>query len=655
MPVAPTYPGVYIEEVPSGVRTIVGVSTSVGAFVGYFPRGPLDRAVQVFNMGDFQREFGGLHSDSEASYGVQQFFLNGGTQAWVVRTASGSIEAAAVTLQDGAGNDVLTVTAGRQIKGDSVEDSGVWGNSLRIEIDYDTSDTSSALELFNLTVSEVDVQDGRETVVRSETYRNLTMTEGHSSNAVATVNAASKIVQLSRDSGWPLDRPARTGTWGGDATGAAGALATNTSFDITYGGNTTMVDIVFTTAPANLGEVRRLVQSAIRAAGAAVTPPEPLLTGAAVQLLDDHFGVYAGRKGVDFDPETIFTFADNTGTPATALALQGVPGNVQQYRLGSTTAAVGARGATVQGHDGSEPTATELRGVRDPDKSGMYALEDVDLFNILCIPAAADLDPIPMSAVYSEAAGYCEERRAFLVIDLPTIVGTMQQARDWIEDNATLRHRNAAAYFPRPMVPDPLDEYRLRNIGPSGTVAGLMARTDAARGVWKAPAGIDASLRNVSDLSYKLTDQENGQLNPLGLNSLRTLDVYGNVCWGARTLVGADQQASEWKYIPVRRIALFIEESLFRGTQWVVFEPNDEPLWAQIRLNVGAFMHGLFRQGAFQGVKSKDAYFVKCDGETTTQNDINSGIVNIVVGFAPLKPAEFVIIKLQQIAGQTEA
>ena len=126
------------------------------------------------------------------------------------------------------------------------------------------------------------------------------------------------------------------------------------------------------------------------------------------------------------------------------------------------------------------------------------------------------------------------------------------------------------------------------------------------------------------------------------------------MCWGARTLNGADVEASEWKYIPVRRFALFLEESLYRGTKWVVFEPNDEPLWSQIRLNVGAFMQSLFRQGAFQGLTPKDAYFVKCDGETTTQNDINNGIVNIVVGFAPLKPAEFVIIQIQQIAGQIQ-
>jgi Bacteriophage tail sheath protein len=153
-------------------------------------------------------------------------------------------------------------------------------------------------------------------------------------------------------------------------------------------------------------------------------------------------------------------------------------------------------------------------------------------------------------------------------------------------------------------------------------------------------------------LSVPLTDSENGQLNPLGLNCLRSFPLSGRVVWGARTLRGADRLADEWKYLPVRRTALYIEESLYRGTQWVVFEPNDEPLWAQIRLNVGAFMQGLFRQGAFQGTTPKEAYFVKCDKESTTQNDINSGVVNVVVGFAPLRPAEFVVITVQQLAGQ---
>ena len=215
--------------------------------------------------------------------------------------------------------------------------------------------------------------------------------------------------------------------------------------------------------------------------------------------------------------------------------------------------------------------------------------------------------------------------------------------------------RNVTIYFPRLRLADPLNEGRLGSFAPSGAIAGIVARTDAQRGVWKAPAGMEASFSGVQEFTYTLTDGENGQLNPLGLNCLRSFPVAGNLVWGARTLVGADLLASEWKYLPVRRTALFLEESLYRGTQWVVFEPNDEPLWAQIRLNIGAFMQNLFRQGAFQGRSPREAYIVKCDRETTTQNDINLGIVNILVGFAPLKPAEFVVIRIQQMAGQVEA
>jgi hypothetical protein len=214
--------------------------------------------------------------------------------------------------------------------------------------------------------------------------------------------------------------------------------------------------------------------------------------------------------------------------------------------------------------------------------------------------------------------------------------------------------RNAALYFPRVRQVDLLRDGQLDTFVPCGIIAGVMARTDAQRGVWKAPAGLDAALNGIHGLEVNLTDAENGMLNPLGINCLRVFPVNGRVAWGARTLRGADQLADEYKYIPVRRLALFLEESLYRGTQWVVFEPNDEPLWAQIRLNLGAFMHNLFRQGAFQGTTPRQAYFVKCDSETTTQNDIDLGIVNIVVGFAPLKPAEFVIIKIQQIAGELE-
>jgi hypothetical protein len=208
----------------------------------------------------------------------------------------------------------------------------------------------------------------------------------------------------------------------------------------------------------------------------------------------------------------------------------------------------------------------------------------------------------------------------------------------------------SAIFYPRLTVSENGREVTL---GPSGAIAGLMARIDGSRGVWKAPAGTEADLRGIVRLERKFSDGENGVLNPKGINTLRVFPT-GIVNWGARTMDGDDDFASEWKYIPIRRLALFIEESLYRGTKWVVFEPNDEPLWAQIRLNIGAFMHNLFRQGAFQGTTPREAYFVKCDSETTTQNDRNLGIVNILVGFAPLKPAEFVIIKIQQIAGQIQ-
>jgi phage tail sheath protein FI len=242
-----------------------------------------------------------------------------------------------------------------------------------------------------------------------------------------------------------------------------------------------------------------------------------------------------------------------------------------------------------------------------------------------------------------------------LLVDPPKDWIRIKDAKENIDSLSLSRNENAAIYFPLVRSPDPEEDGRYRNFAPCGVVAGVIARTDAQRGIWKAPAGIDAILTGVPELKYQMTDEENGSLNPLGINCLRVMPGVGRVVWGARTLKGADRLANQWKYLPVRRTALYIEESLYRGTQWAVFEPNDEPLWAQIRLNVGAFMHDLFTKGAFQGSTPKEAYLVKCDKETTTQYDIDRGIVNIVVGFAPLKPAEFVMIKIQQLAGQREA
>ena len=305
--------------------------------------------------------------------------------------------------------------------------------------------------------------------------------------------------------------------------------------------------------------------------------------------------------------------------------------------------------ATVDLDDATAGAAGTLIGPDDASfRTALTALFDVgsiadriDLFNLLCVPALRDAPTI------ATLQHICRDRRAFLIVDGPNEPVASVSLTGLTGSDAM----NSAFFYPPVLAPDPLQEGAIKVYPACGFVAGVFARTDATRGVWKAPAGSEASINGAAGLTITMSDAENGQLNPRGINCLRTLPVYGNVVWGSRTLHGDNDRASEWKYIPVRRLALFLEESLYRGTQWVVFEPNDEPLWAQIRLNIGAFMQNLFRQGAFQGTSPRDAYFVKCDKDTTTQTDINLGIVNIVVGFAPLKPAEFVVIKIQQIAG----
>lgn len=640
-----SFPGVYIQEKSSGVRTITGVATSIAAFVDAFPRGVLDEAVQCLGFADFEREFGGIHSDSPASYGIKQFFQNGGSECWVVRVAAGAATSE-VTVDDtagGGGTVMFRARAGRQIRGEIAVNPGEWGDRVMLEVDYDSTDAES---LFNITVTEIAISNGRRSVQRSESFRNLTMDPAEPNHALAVVNAGSRLVQLDNSAAVaPFTRPAATGTFGGpvvsvpaspfDLTVNAGGGAR--SFNVTYSGTLDM--------PA----LRPLIENALRGASAAATSDaeRALIAGATVKLVGRgtvaspfHLLFSAGRGGTAFDPAATLTIGSSVPATLTALGLPGAT-NVQQYAL-------------TGGGDGTMPVGAAAITGNLAAKTGLYALEDVDLVNILCLPRVAELSATQMNAVYSEATTYIAGRRGFLLVDIPELTATLDAMQTWLAQNDSLRSRDAAVYFPRTFCPDPVNGNRLRSIAASGTVAGLYARTDAARGVWKAPAGTEARLENVQALAYTLTDLQNGALNPLGVNCLRTFPIFSHICWGARTLDGADQLASEWKYIPIRRLALFIEESLFRGTKWVVFEPNDEPLWAQIRLNVGVFMNGLFRQGAFQGSTPQEAYFVKCDKETTTQADRNLGIVNIEVGFAPLKPAEFVIITIQQIAGELQ-
>ncbi|MDB5034120.1 MAG: tail sheath protein [Chlorobi bacterium] len=533
MPSTLSYPGVYVEEIPSGVRTITGVATSITAFVGRALRGPVDEPVIINNFGDFERTFGGLWNDSTLSFAVKQYFANGGGVAIIVRVYKASTtgvikESAEIVLTtldpDGGGTPgtagtMTLIAAGK----------GAWGNNLQVIIDrskYDATDLSS----FDMTVQEV--VGG--TVVAQEVYFNLTVASSDSRYVGRVLSNQSALVSLK-------------------------SLTAD--------------------------------------------------TGSPVQAL----------------------------TPVKVTA--GVPGGEASDGIAIDTNAV-------HGSEGS--------------KTGMYALDKTDLFNILCLPPIVPLDVATSSDDYSntfwaDATAFCHRRRAIVIVNPKIDWNTVAEVSNSTTGFASLdADENSVFYFPNVLAGNPLRKNSIETFSPCGIAAGIMARTDANRGVWKAPAGIDANILGIQALEVRMTDSENGQLNPLGVNCLRTMPGAGHVVWGARTMKGADRLSSEWKYLPVRRLALYIEESLYRGTQWVVFEPNDEPLWSQIRLNVGAFMHNLFRQGAFQGTTPRDAYFVQCDKTTTPQSDINLGIVNIMVGFAPLKPAEFVVIKLQQMAGQIE-
>jgi phage tail sheath protein FI len=320
-----------------------------------------------------------------------------------------------------------------------------------------------------------------------------------------------------------------------------------------------------------------------------------------------------------------------------------------EERFGELSATLETGYAVLQYFRNCDSKAWVVRVAKNPNlprlRAGLRSLDAVDLFNLLVLPG------VTTPAALALAALYCRKRRAFLVADAPASAKTADQMEQAARSLAFDSKSHVAIYYPWIRIADPLNSSQPRLSPPSGTVAGLIARMDAARGVWKAPAGTEAKLKGVTNLERKLSDPENGRLNSLGVNCLRLFPVHGCVAWGARTLAGDDQSASEFKYIPVRRTISFIEESVARGIQWAAVEPNGEPLWGKLRGSVGAFLHGLFREGAFQGRTPREAYFVKCDRSTMTQADLDAGVVNVVIGIAPLKPAEFVIIRIQQLLG----
>ena len=524
----PTYPGVYIQELSSGVHTITGVATSIAAFIGWAPQGPVGQPTLVQSWGDFQVQFGGLYQGVYLGYGVNQFFANGGQQAYIVRlidTTSATPAATASAQDAGSG---ITLWASSPGSWASTQGSSAAGFTVQFFAGDPADSNSFSMKVFDSNGNLL------------ESFMNVSISPSSTSRYAPTV--------IDSDSQY--------------------------------------ITFINPAAPAT-----------------PITPP---------------------------------TAVPAVTTPPLTLTLAG-----------------GKPGAVLN------PTTSPDFAIQLATKTAVHALLDsIPIVNIVCVPGLTTDTSDGQTAIRA-LQGFCADARAFCIVDspqnanVPTADQAVKNASSNLQNNAGLGAANSAMYFPWVSAPDPLAGGRQASLPPCGLVAGVYAATDASRGVWKAPAGIAAGL-SITGLQYTLTDLQNGDLNALGVNCLRYFPSYGNVVWGARTLVGADTVGSQWKYVPIRRFALFLESSLYDGTQWVVFEPNDETLWGQIRLNVGAFMQGLFLKGAFQGTTPQQAYFVKCDAENNPQSSINQGIVTITVGFAPLYPAEFVIIQIQQMmAGLT--
>lgn len=723
------YPGVYIQEVPSGVRTITGASTAILAIAGHFPRGPVDRPLRVTSWSDVERHFGGIDRRYEAAYALQEFFLQGGTQAWVTRIAFREPGIVLTTTET-----AMTVRA---------RATGTGGNTIEVRISHTNGGN------FNLLV-----RDGNSGPFTE--YSDLSTDPLSSRFAGLIVNAAeaaggSPLIQLDGISQLPAATGNTSTVLQNGAVGVAASApltsvplpaltlqalpgaSNSTTVQVSAGTNANTFRLIFANPARDLDNlvlnptsadyvvtrvngtgVTAVVEgqhplrvpaiaaatafsgggTAVPSASAAlpravgngnamtVTAVNPGSWGNAIRIgimptlsggFDMSVSEYRGTERVrgelfrnlnviPNDPNNVMAVVARQSELVRVTAAVMLPRassnatvDIENVPLSALYALTGGADGTLPGDPAWAARASGAFLGSEANRTGLFTFNhlDPDYFSLMAIPEAPYMAD-GGNAVYAAAGAYCRDQLAFLLVDHPVGADSVTGITGWpiAQTLGQDLARSAALCFPKVVKSDPLGGER--TLSSSGSIAGLMARTDAQRGVWKAPAGLDASLSGVRP-SVPMTDRQQAQLNKRGLNVIRVKPFAGSVNWGARTLAGADALASEWKYVPVRRTALMIERTLKDSLPWVVFEPNDESLWAQIRLNIGAFMQSLFVQGAFQGSSPREAYLVKCDRETTSQQDVNSGIVNILVGFAPLKPAEFVVVRLTQLAGRLAA
>lgn len=526
------HPGVYVREIPSGVRAVEGVPTSTTIFVGETERGPL-APTKIKGLADYERSFGGfLRSDGSTGtervtmrYSVGGFFANGGTSAYVLRAmpSTGAVSA----------RRTVGATTGAFV----AANPGVWANG-HLSVVLAPSSGNNA-DQARVLVFYRDLRRPSDRRVLVEDFDRLDV----SAAATTAENDVAQVLERSNFIRWE--------------PGAS--------------------------PPAHLGA---------------------------------HLGTSATRPTDVTDPE-----------------IDG--GALGGGVLGGTSAASTDMAAILARLDGIDDAALLVFA---PDTWAQ----------------AQGTDSATYAGLHSEVLGYVQNRPKldlFYVADLPP-QHDASHPTDATSDTASEVASAATSsfmgwYWPHLVVGDPVGQglNPTRRIPPAGFVAGLCARTDRLRGVWKAPAGVEATVTSIVGIQHELLDTHQDDLNPLGVNVIRRIPGAGIVVWGSRTT----QPASEWRYVPVRRTAMFLRKSIYNGIQWAVFEPNNQDLWRALRVTIGAFMETQYRNGAFAGATSKDAYFVKCDAETTPESAQLAGIVNIIVGFAPLRPAEFVVVNLTQM------
>ena len=649
------HPGVYVEEIPSGSKPIEGVGTSTAAFVGYTSKGPIGEPRLISKWDDYDNQYGGIRDTGTTKgdpmgFSVSAFFQNGGVKAYIVR----------ITQNWNKDDDPVTFDAVKAIAyldnpaetGDhglqfAAVNEGSWANGLvvRMAVNKVSSDL-------------YDVQIGRKNddgeLDAQESFSNVSMDSSNPLFIKSVINGVSELVtvDLVPVAGKTITSPSYLGTsTSGSLTGVSLDFSSGYSdalsrtLDISLDGEAVISKELSAIEFASLDDLATEIQSLVRS-GASIERRAKFTC----EVLDNkRLVLTSGTREAD---SSVVVSMPGGAPPVNAVkTLKLDLGNAAKQSTGQQSADLSWAG--------SEPDDTLSGGL-----DGSQALTDdyTDVFtkfikyrdiNIICLPGQSWASDGSGNPVIDAAIGHASKMKSLMVIVDPPVSTELETAKD-VDDLSLPSKTYSVLYYPWINVANPFysaeknpGAAKMVLVPPSGFAAGMWAKIDSKRGVWKAPAGLESGLLGAAGLQYVVEDAEQDSLNPLGVNCLRKMPGAGRVIWGARTL--ATRADPEWRYVPVRRTAIMIEQSIYNGIQWAVFEPNDHRLWSALRGNIGGFMNSLFRVGAFQGEKASDAYFVRCGlGDTMTQAEIDAGQVIVVVGFAPLKPAEFVIVRIQQ-------